>query len=142
MFLTGLFLFVWMIVLADAVPIEYRNTSPGYSWKWDFDWEAGVKDGGRLGEEPWPWPAKVTGSSLMLPLNQPLVYDGFEITYRGILASGDFRLDVVIRTLDAGIAYPRDFAELEARRGFVIADRSFSLEKITPHYLRLHAKSK
>ena len=139
MFLAGLFLFGWMIVLADAVPVEYRNTSPGYSWKWDFDWEAGVKDGGRLGEEPWPWPAKQTDDTLMLPLNQPLLTEGLEITYRGKLGSGDFRLDVAIASLDAGVTYPRDFNEFEARQGFTIADRSFRLEKITPVYLRLRS---
>ena len=138
--LVGIFLFAWMVVQADAVPVEYRNTSPGYGWTWDFDWVTALRDAGKFGEEPWPWPAKETGGGhFVLPLNQPLVSKGLELTYRGILESGAFRLDVMVHSLDAKVAYPRDISEREARGGFMIADKNFRVEKITPRYLRLYA---
>jgi hypothetical protein len=137
--LAGGFLFVWMIVLSDAVPAEYRSASPGFGWSWDFDYEAAMRDAGRLGAAPWPWPARNTGNRLLLPRNQPLVYEGLAITYRGMIKSDGFRLDVVIQSLDSGVTYPRDVSVMEARRGFTIADGHFTLEQITPRYLRLRA---
>ena len=137
--LAGGFLFVWMIVLSDAVPAEYRSASPGFGWSWDFDYEDAMRDAGRLGAEPWPWPAKETGNRLVLPLNQPLLSEGLKITYRGMMESGGFRLDMVIQSLDSSVTYPRDFGVLEARRGFTIANRHFTLENITPLYLRLRS---
>jgi len=137
--LAGGFLFVWMILLRDAVPAEYRSASPGFGWSWDFDYEAGMRDAGRVGAQPWPWPAKETGNRLVLPMDQPLLSKGLEITYRGILESGRFRLDVVIQSLDSNFTYQRDFDMLEAQRGFTIADRRFMLEKISPLYLRLRS---
>ena len=137
--LAGGFLFVWMIVLSDAVPAEYRSASPGFGWSWDFDYEAAMRNAGRLGEEPWPWPAKESGNRLVLPMNQPLLSEGLEITYRGMIESGGFRLDIVIQSLDSSVTYPRVFGALEARRGFMIAERHFTLEKITPLYLRLRS---
>ena len=138
--LAGIFLFAWMVVQADAVPAEYRNTSPGYGWSWDFDWVTALRDAGKFGEEPWPWPAKDAGGGhFVLPLNQPLVTGGLELTYRGILESGEFRLDVVVRSLDAKVAYPRDISGREAVEGFTITDQGFRAEKITPLYLRLYA---
>ena len=89
--LVGGFLFVWMIVLSDAVPAEYRSASPGFGWSWDFDYEDALADTGRLGEKPWPWPAKMTGNRLLLPLDQTLVSEGLEITYRGMVKSGVFQ---------------------------------------------------
>ena len=138
-FLAGIILFVWMLILSDAVPTEYRNTSPGYGWTWDFDWETALREAGRLGEEPWPWPAKKTGNRIVLPLNQPLVSEGFEITYRGVRESGDLQLAVVIHNLDASVSYPREYGELEAKRGFMIADHHFMLEKFTPVYILLRS---
>ena len=138
-FLAGSFLFVWMIVLSDAVPAEYRSSSPGFGWSWDFDYEAAMRDAGRLGAEPWPWPSKESGNRLLLPLDQTLLFKGLKITYRGMLESGRFRLDVVIQSLDSSFTYQRDLGVLEARRGFLIDDRRFALEKISPLYLRLHS---
>ena len=138
-FLAGSFLFVWMIVLSDAVPAEYRSASPGFGWSWDFDYEAAMRDAGRLGAEPWPWPPKESGNRLLLPLDQPLLFKGLEITYRGMLESGRFRLDVVIQSLDSSFTYQRDLGVLEARQGFLIDDRRFALGKISPLYLRLHS---
>lgn len=135
----GVALFVWVILLSDAIPEEYRSASPGFGWNFDFDYEGAMKDTGRLGATPWPWPAKKTGNRFLLPLNQPLLAQGTETTYRGLLARGSFRLDVVIHSLDSGVTYPREFSVSEARRGITIADRHFTLEKITPRYLRLRA---
>ncbi len=137
--LAGVFLFVWMIILIDAVPEEYRSASPGFGWSWDFDYEGAMRDAGRLGAEPWPWPAKESGNRLVLPMNQPLLSKGLQITYRGPLGSGRFRLDVVIQSLDSSFTYQQDFDVLEARRGFTMANRRFRLEKITPRYLRLRS---
>ena len=139
MLLAGGFLYVRMIMLSDAVPTEYRSASPGFGWSWDFDYEDAIRDTGRLGGEPWPWPAKETGNRLVLPLNQPLLSEGLKITYRGMMASGGFRLDVVIQRLDSSVTYPRELLVMEAKRGFTIADRRFALEQITPRYLRLRA---
>ena len=94
------FLFAWMTVLSDAVPSEYRSASPGFGWSWDFDFEDAMRDAGRLGADPCPWPAKKTGSRLVLPIDQPLLSGGLEITYRGMMDSGGFRLDMVIQRLD------------------------------------------
>jgi len=137
--LAGGFLFVWMIVLSDAVPVEYRSASPGFGWSWDFNYEDAMRDAGRLGAEPWPWPAKATGNRFVLPLNQPLLSEGLEITYRGMMESGGFRLDMVIQSLDSSVTYPMELVVMEARRGFMLADRRFKLEQITTQYLRLHA---
>lgn len=139
MLIVGGFLFVRMIVLSDAVPAEYRSASPGFGWSWDFDYEDAMGDAGRLGEEPWPWPAKKTGNRLVLPLDQTLVSEELEITYRGMAKSGVFRLDVVIHRLDASVTYPRVLVVTEAKRGFTLADRHFTLEQITPIYIRLRA---
>ena len=135
--LSGAIFFVWMAVHADAVPVEYRNTSPGYGWTWDFDWMTALRDAGRFGEDPRPWPAKAVGGSLVLPLDQPLMIYGLEITYKGMSESGDVRLDIVVQSLDSAVAYPRNIGGLEARDGFMISDRSFRMEHITPLYLRL-----
>ena len=137
--LAGLFLFVWMIMLIDAVPEEYRSASPGFGWSWDFDYEGAMRDAGRLGAEPWPWPARQTGNRLVLPIDQPLLSKGLKITYRGMPGSGRFQLDVVIQSLDSSFTYQRTFDVLEARHGFTIADRRFTLEKISPRYLRLRS---
>lgn len=135
--MAGCLLFVWMIALSDAVPTEYRSASPGFGWSWDFNYEDAMRETGRLGAEPWPWPAKATGNRLVLPLDQPLLSDGLEIVYRGMIKPGGFRLDMVIQALDSSVTYPRDLIVLDARRGFTLADRRFRLEQITPLYLRL-----
>jgi hypothetical protein len=139
MVLAGGVLYVWTIMLSDAVPTEYRSASPGFGWSWDFDYEDAIRDIGSLGGKPWPWPAKETGNRLVLPLNQPLLSKGLKITYRGMMAPGGFRLDVVIQRLDSSVTYPRELVVMEAKRGFTIADRRFALEQITPRYLRLRA---
>lgn len=133
----GIFLFVRVWLLSDAVPIEYRSASPGFNWGWEYDYEGAMRDAGRFGEKPWPWPAKKTGSRIILPLNQPLVIEGLEITYQGMVGTMDFRLNIVIQDLDAGVNYPRDFSASETRKGFTIDDKQFVLEKITPLYIRL-----
>lgn len=130
-------MFVWMIVLSDAVPTEYRSASPGFGWSWDFDFEAAMRDAGRFGEQPWPWPAQATDNRLVLPLNQPLLFEGLTITYKGMSASGGFRLDIVIQSLDANVTYPLYVGAMEAGRGFRIADRHVTVENITQRYLRL-----
>ncbi len=140
--LAGGFLFVWMTVLSDAVPREYRSASPGFGWSWDFDFEDAMRDAGRLGAEPWPWPAKATGNRFVLPLNQPLLSEGLKLTYRGMMESGGFRLDMVIQRLDPSVTYPLELVAMEARQGFTIADRHFTLEQITPRYLRLRAAAR
>jgi hypothetical protein len=98
-----------------------------------------MREAGRLGAEPWPWPAKKTGNRLVLPLDQPLLSGGLAITYRGMMDSGHFRLDMVIQRLDSSVTYPLDLVVSEARQGFRLADRRFTLEQITPIYLRLRA---
>ncbi|WP_319404857.1 hypothetical protein [uncultured Desulfosarcina sp.] len=136
--LVGAGLFVWAILLSDAVPTEYRSASPGYNWGWSFDYETAMQNAGRLGEQPFPWPAREIANGLLLPLDQPLLSQGLKLTYRGMTDNGNFRLDIVIQGLDAGVTYAQDFDVAEARLGFMIADRRFTLEKITPRYLRLH----
>jgi hypothetical protein len=137
MCLAGGFLFVWMIGLSDAVPTEYRSASLPVGWSWDFDYEDAMQEAGGLGVEPWPWPAKATGNRLLLPLNQTLLSEGLEIIYRGMVKPGGFRLDMVIQALDSSVTYQRDLVVMEARQGFTLADRHFTLEQITPLYLRL-----
>jgi hypothetical protein len=134
----GLFFF-WMVVLSDAVPTEYRSTSPGFGWSWDFNYDMAMQDAGRLGEAPWPWPAEETGNRLVLPIGQPLLTKGMELTYQGRLGADRFRLDVIIQSLDSSFTYPRDFSVLEARRGFTIHNRSFTLDKISPLYISLRS---
>lgn len=131
----GILLFVWAVIQSDAVPAEYRSASPGFGWSWDFDYEASMKDAGRLGEEPWPWPAKMIGNRLVLPIDQPLMAGGLEITYRGIMEADSFRLDIVILSLDASVTYHQVIKIPEARRSFTLSDRRFRLEHITSRYL-------
>jgi len=133
----GIFLFVRVCLLSDAVPMEYRSASPGFNWGWEIDYESAMRDTGRYGEKPWPWPARKSGSRIVLPLNQPLVAEGLEVTYQGMVGSDGFRLDIVIQSLDSGVTYPQEFSAIEARKGFSIADQQFVLEKITPRYLLL-----
>ena len=137
--MAGIAMFVWTIVKADAIPAEFRSASPGYGWSWDFDYETAMREAGRMGAQPWPWPATQTGNRLVLPLNQPLLFHGHTMTYQGMNASGGFRLDIVFRSLDASVSYPHAFSVSEARQGLMIAERRFRLEKITPRYLRLRA---
>jgi hypothetical protein len=134
---SGIFMFVRMCLLSDAVPMEYRSASPGFNWGWEYDYEGAMRDVGRFGEKPWPWPAKKTGNRIILPLNQPLVTEELEIMYQGMVGPGYFRLDIVIQSLDSGVTYPQEFNAKEARKGFTIADQQFVLEKITPRYLLL-----
>lgn len=137
--LAGAGLFVRGILLSDTVPAEFRSASPGFGWKWDFDYQAAMRDAGRLGARPWPWPATETGSRMVLPLGQSLRSEGLKMTYRGMTEDGRFRLDLVIENLDAGVTYRRAFAVAEARDGFRIGDRRFALVKITPLYVRLRS---
>ena len=131
--------FVWAVVLAGTVPTEYRSASPGFGWGWEYDYELGVSEAGRLGAAPRPWPATVSGDRLLLPLNQPLVFQGLRLIYRGSGGPGRFRLDVVIRGLDPGVTYPNTYAEADAMHGLMIDDRRFVLETVTANYLRLRA---
>jgi hypothetical protein len=133
----GICLYVGAIVLSDAVPREYRSASPGFGWSWDFDYQSATREAGRPGARPWPWPAKKSGRRLLLPLNQPLLAEGVELTYRGRTPSGTFRMDIVIRSLDPRVTYHREFNVVDAKRGLTIADRRFSLENITSRYIRL-----
>jgi hypothetical protein len=135
----GGLVFIWMLTFRDAIPFEYRNTSPGFGWSWDFDYETAMKEAGRSGAEPWPWPAKATGNRLVLPINQPLNFRGLEITYRGTPENGSFRLDVVIPGLDANFPYQRDLKIQKAEGGFTLAEHRFTLEKITSYYVRLRS---
>ena len=137
----GAILFVMAIKSSDAVPVEYRSASPGFNWGWEFDYDVGMKNVGRFGGEPRPWPAKLTDDNMLLPLNQPLLYEGLEITYQGMSASDRFRLTIAIHNLDANVAYPLSYSVVEAKRGFMVADRQFQLEKISDVYLRLRSIS-
>jgi len=126
-------------MLSDTIPVEYRSASPGFGWGWEYDYELGVSEAGRLGAAPLPWPATVSGHQLLLPLNQPLLFQGVKMIYRGMVGSDRFRLDIGIEHLDPGVSYPHVFSVSEARRGLMVNDRQFVLETIKPHYLRLRA---
>jgi len=133
----GIFLFVRAWLLSDAIPKEYRSASPGFNWGWEYDYEGAMQDAGKFGGEPRPWSAMKTGNRIILPLNQPLITEGLEITYQGIVDSDNFRLDVKILSLDTSVTYPQILSRSEARRGFSIDDKQFVLEKITPQYINL-----
>lgn len=137
----GAFLFVRMITLADTVPAEYRSASPGFGWSWDFDYEAAMREAGRLGAAPWPWPAVMTGNRMVLPLGQTLSTGELEITYRGLVDADRFRLDVVVRNLDSRFPYPREFEVERARTGIRLGDRRFRLAKVTRLYLLMYSDS-
>lgn len=137
--LIGGFLFMRAVGLSGAIPDEFRSASPGFGWAWDFDYTSGMADAGRLGEAPWPWPAKASGGHLLLPLDQALNSNGLKLTYLGLTASDRFRLDVGIASLDSSVTYPQDFGVVEARQGMTIDGRRFFLESITPLYVRLRA---
>jgi hypothetical protein len=135
--IAGIYLFVRVCLLSDAIPNEYRSASPGFNWGWEYDYEGAIRDPGKFGGEPWPWPAKKTGTRIILPLNQPLLTDGLEITFKGMVGSEDFRLDIKLQSLDTGVTYPQRFSKSGARKGFFIDDKKFVLEKITPLYIHL-----
>ena len=136
--IVGGLLFVWMVVLKDAIPVEYREASPGFGWSWDFDYESAMHESGRSEVKAWPWPAQAMGNRLVLPRNQPLHFNGLKLTYRGMPEGGGFRLDVVILGLDPQYTYQHTVGFEDARQGFTLADRHFLLERITSRYLRLH----
>ena len=133
----GIYLFVHVCLLSDAIPYEYRSTSPGFNWGWEYDYEGAMQGPGNFGGERWPWPAKKTGHRIILPLKQPLTIDGLEITFKGMVGSDDFRLDIKLQRLDAGVTYPQRFNKSGARKGFFLDDKKFVLEKITPLYIHL-----
>ena len=135
--MAGIFLFVHVCLLSDSVPTEYRSTSPGFNWGWEYDYEGAMRNAGKFGGKPWPWPAQKTANRLILPLDQPLVTDGLKITYKGLVGAMDFRLHVAIQNLDNSVTYPYDFMTSEARKGFSIDNKQFVLENITPLYIRL-----
>ena len=135
----GTALFIRAIMLSDTVPMEYRSASPGFGWGWEYDYESGVSKTGRLGETPLPWPATVSGRQLLLPLNQPLSFQGVKMIYRGMVESDRFRLDIYIEQLDPGVSYPQVFSVSKARHGLMVGERQFVLQTIQPHYLRLQA---
>ena len=132
----GTFLFVRVWLLSDAIPIEYRSASPGFNWGWEYDYEGAMRNVGEFGGKPWPWSAKRTGNRIILPLNQPLVTEGLELTYLGIVEPM-FRLNIANQNLDTSVAYPHDYMISEARKGFYIDGKQFVLKKITPLYIRL-----
>lgn len=141
-FIVGLLItggvFFWLATaLSETVPEEYRSTSPGFGWSWDFNAKGAIANAGRFGALPMPWLATETGRRLLLPLDQPLDAERLRITYRGETEPGRFRLDLVIKRLDPNAVYPREFNVEKAKRGFRIADRSFVLEEITPLYIYL-----
>ena len=133
----GIYLFVHVWLLSDAIPIEYRSASPGFNWGWEYDYEGAMRDPGKFGGEPWPWPAKKTGNRIILPLNEPLITDGLEITFKGMVGSDDFSLDIKLHSLDTGVTYPQRLNKSAARKGFFLDDKKFVLEKITPLYIHL-----
>jgi hypothetical protein len=133
----GIYLFVHVWLLSDAIPKEYRSASPGFNWGWEYDYEGAMQGPRKFGGEQWPWPAKKTGNRIILPLNQPLITDGLEITFKGMVGSDDFRLAVKIHSLDTGVSYPQRFSNSGARKGFFLDDKKFVLEKITPRYVQL-----
>ncbi len=137
--LVGALLFVWAFVQSDAIPTEYRSASPGFGWSWDFDYSTAVPDAGQTAANSRSWPAQHRGDRLVLPLGQPLVSQGLQITYRGLTAADTFWLDVVIRDLDADTVYPQNVSVSEARDGFNLAGSYFILEKITGDHLRLRS---
>jgi hypothetical protein len=115
--------------LSDAIPIEYRSASPGFNWGWEYDYEGAMRDPGKFGGEPWPWPAKKTGNRIILPLNQPLITDGLEITFKGMVGSDDFRLDIKLQSLDTGVTYPQRFSKSEPEKAFSLMTRNLSWRK-------------
>ena len=133
----GIYLFVHVWLLSDAIPIEYRSASPGFNWGWEYDYEGAMQGPRKFGGEPWPWPAKKTENRIILPLNQPLSTEGLEITFKGISGSEAFLLDIKLKSLDTEVTYPQQFSKSAARKGFYVDDMKFVLEKITPFYIHL-----
>ncbi|MCG6892162.1 MAG: hypothetical protein LJE65_01015 [Desulfobacteraceae bacterium] len=137
----GLSLLGSLFAYSDAVPLEYRNTSPGYGWSWDFDFEGAMRDSGRVGADPWPWPAARTGDRFVLPLGQPLQAGGLTMTYRGMTDAEHFRLEVVLQGLDPDRPYSREMNVERSRNGFSVGDLRFAMERITVKYLQLRSLS-
>jgi hypothetical protein len=133
----GIYLFVHVWLLSDAIPNEFRSASPGFNWGWEYDYEGAMQGPRKFGGERWPWPAKKTGNRIILPLNQPLITDGLEITFKGMVGSDDFRLDIKLQSLDTGVSYPQRFSKSEPEKAFFLDDKKFVLEKITPRYIHL-----
>ena len=121
----------------DAVPGEYRNTSPGFGWSWDFDYRQAMQEAGTFGADPWPWGAVWTPQRMVLPRGQPLLIDEIEITYRGADESGRIRLDVINRSLDAKTRYRHSIDPETAKTGFSLGNRRLALTRIDPRCIRL-----
>ena len=133
----GIYLYAQVWLLSDAIPNEFRSTSQGFNWGWEYDYEGAMQVPIDFGGERWPWPAKKTGNRIILPLNQPLITDGLEITFKGMVGSENFLLDIKLQSLDTGVSYPQRFSKSVAKKGFFLDDKKFVLEKITPRYVQL-----
>jgi hypothetical protein len=73
----------------------------------------------------------------VLELNEEKRVGGLILVYRGLEAGGRFRLDVRVPEMDRQSVYRRVFEISEARDGFRIADRRFTLVSARETFLHL-----
>ena len=134
----GLLMMAWLTaVMMQPIPLEARNTSPGFGWSWDFAYERAMQEPRLTSDSPINRPAAPSRDELILPVGRPVSIAGLKMTYRGLTGSGRFRVDTAILALDAEYPYPREFGEAEARQGFKLLDEHFVLLSLTPTLLRL-----
>ena len=73
--------------------------------------------------------AMQTDDNYLLPLDQGLVIDGLEITYRG-KSGPDIMLDLVILALDKEYAYRYKIPLKSAKKGFLLSRHPFKVVSI------------
>lgn len=125
------------LFVQHSLPLEQRNSPPGFGWSWDFDYESAMQDPRLTPDATTNQPASQHADQLILPLDEKVAVAGLEIIYRGTSGSGKFRLDVIIPMLDPSFAYSHELSVNEARKGFRLVDERFAATVIGPYTLRL-----
>lgn len=123
------------LLVQHPIPLGQRNSSPGFGWSWDFDYETAMQDPRLVLDEAIDQPVSQPAGLLILPLNETVAVAGLEIIYRGASGSGKFRLDVIIPMLDPSFAYSHELSVNEARKGFRLVDERFAVTVIGPYAL-------
>ena len=128
----------WMTIgLTEPVPLTARDPSPGFGWSWDFDYERSLQEPHLTLVSPINRPPAPIPGLLILPIDEPVAYAGYQFIYRGLSQSGRFRLDLLIPDLEAGYGYPHHFDVSDARKGFSLGGQRFALTAVGPSVLRL-----
>jgi hypothetical protein len=134
-FVGGILVFSTLYVFATLFIPPATDVRDYYAGVVDFVEEANF-------QEPAAVHAAAPGASgfpemLALKLHEKEREGGLILVYRGLETGGRFRLDVTLPQMDARAVYARVFEISEARNGFNVADRRFTLVSARETFLHL-----